>query len=123
HRSAGGDVDVVGFARRDVVHARLREFFFIIGHSFQARVAFMGSLRFLTAGESHGPGLTIVVEGMPAGVPLTEDQIAVDLRRRQGGYGRGGRMLIEQDYAYLNAGVTRGLTTGAPIAMSIENKD
>ena len=53
----------------------------------------MSNLRFLTAGESHGPGLTIVVEGMPAGVPLTEDQIAVDLRRRQGGYGRGGRML------------------------------
>lgn len=83
----------------------------------------MGSFRFLTAGESHGPGLSIIVEGMPAGVPLTEEQIAVDLRRRQGGYGRGGRMLIEQDYAYLTAGVTDRLTTGAPIAMSIENKD
>jgi chorismate synthase len=83
----------------------------------------MSHLRFLTAGESHGPGLTILVEGMPACVPLTEDQIAVDLKRRQGGYGRGGRMLIEQDYAFITAGVTRGLTTGAPIAMSIENKD
>jgi chorismate synthase len=83
----------------------------------------MGSLRFLTAGESHGPGLTIVVEGMPAGVPLTEDQIAVDLRRRQGGYGRGGRMLIEQDYAHITAGVTDGKTTGSPIALGIENKD
>jgi chorismate synthase len=83
----------------------------------------MSHLRFLTAGESHGPGLTILVEGMPAGVPLTEEQIAVDLKRRQGGYGRGGRMLIEQDYAFITAGVTRGLTTGAPIAMSIENKD
>src|SRR5438105_8482894 len=83
----------------------------------------MSHLRFLTAGESHGPGLTILVEGMPAGVPLTEEQIAVDLKRRQGGYGRGGRMLIEQDYAYITAGVTRGITTGAPIAMSIENKE
>ncbi len=83
----------------------------------------MTHLRFLTAGESHGPGLTILIEGMPAGVPVTEEQIAVDLKRRQGGYGRGGRMLIEQDYAYITAGVTRGLTTGAPIAMTIENKD
>lgn len=83
----------------------------------------MGSLRFLTAGESHGPGLTVIVEGMPAGVPLTEEQIAVDLRRRQGGYGRGGRMLIEQDYAHITAGVTGGRTTGAPIALGIENKD
>ncbi len=83
----------------------------------------MSNLRFLTAGESHGPGLTIIVEGMPAGVPVSEEQIAVDLRRRQGGYGRGGRMLIEQDYAYITAGVTSGLTTGAPIALTIENKD
>lgn len=83
----------------------------------------MSNLRFLTAGESHGPGLTIIVEGMPAGVPVSEQQIAVDLRRRQGGYGRGGRMLIEQDYAYITAGVTSGLTTGAPIALTIENKD
>ncbi|MBM2809645.1 MAG: aroC [Chloroflexi bacterium] len=83
----------------------------------------MGSFRFLTAGESHGPGLTIVVEGMPAGVPISEEHIAVDLRRRQGGYGRGGRMLIEEDYAYITAGVTRGVTTGAPIALTIENKD
>lgn len=83
----------------------------------------MAHLRFLTAGESHGPGLRIVVEGMPAGVPVSEEEIAVDLRRRQGGYGRGGRMLIEQDYAHIIAGVTRGVTTGAPIAMDIENKD
>jgi chorismate synthase len=83
----------------------------------------MGAFRFLTAGESHGPGLSIIVEGMPAAVPLTEEQIAVDLSRRQGGYGRGGRMLIEQDYAYITAGVTNGKTTGSPIALSIENKD
>jgi chorismate synthase len=81
------------------------------------------AFRFLTAGESHGPGLRIVIDGMPAGVPLTEDQIAVDLQRRQGGYGRGGRMLIEQDYAYIQSGVTRGITTGAPISLDIENKD
>ena len=54
----------------------------------------MGSFRFLTAGESHGKGLTMVVEGVPAGLPLGEDDIAGDLRRRQGGYGRGGRMTI-----------------------------
>jgi chorismate synthase len=79
--------------------------------------------RFLTAGESHGPGLRIIVDGVPADVPLTEEQIADDLRRRQGGYGRGGRMLIEQDWAHLITGVTRGKTTGAPIALDIENKD
>ena len=79
--------------------------------------------RYLTAGESHGPGLTIVVDGVPAGVPVTEDTIAEDLRRRQGGYGRGGRMLIEKDRAELRAGVARGFTTGAPVAMWIENKD
>ncbi|HEY7066365.1 MAG TPA: chorismate synthase [Chloroflexota bacterium] len=79
--------------------------------------------RYLTAGESHGPGLTIIVDGVPAGVPVTEDTIADDLRRRQGGYGRGGRMLIEKDRAELRAGVARGFTTGAPVAMWIENKD
>jgi chorismate synthase len=79
--------------------------------------------RYLTAGESHGPGLTIIVDGVPAGVPVTEDTIAEDLRRRQGGYGRGGRMLIEKDRAELRAGVAKGFTTGAPVAMWIENKD
>src|SRR3954454_16082065 len=87
------------------------------------RMVVLRTFRFLTAGESHGPGLRIVIDGVPAGVPLTEDQIAVDLRRRQGGYGRGGRMLIEQDYAYIMSGVTRGITTGAPISLDIENKD
>ncbi|HZS02949.1 MAG TPA: chorismate synthase [Chloroflexota bacterium] len=77
----------------------------------------------LTAGESHGPGLTIIIDGVPAGIPLTEDGIAEDLRRRQGGYGRGGRMLIEKDRAELRAGVAKGFTTGAPVAMWIENRD
>ena len=76
-----------------------------------------------TAGESHGPGLTIIVDGVPAGVPVTEDGIGEDLRRRQGGYGRGGRMLIEKDRAELRGGVARGYTTGAPVAMWIENRD
>ncbi|MSQ23323.1 MAG: chorismate synthase [Chloroflexi bacterium] len=80
-------------------------------------------LRFLTAGESHGPGLTIIVEGMPAGVPISEDELAVDMRRRQGGYGRGGRQLIEEDRAIISAGTANGVTTGAPIAMTVENKD
>ncbi len=79
--------------------------------------------KWLTAGESHGPGLTIVIDGVPAGIPLTEDDIADDLRRRQGGYGRGGRMLIEKDRAELRAGVAKGITTGAPVAMWIENRD
>jgi chorismate synthase len=60
---------------------------------------------------------------MPAAVPLTEEALEIDLRRRQGGYGRGGRMLIEQDHACITAGVTDGLTTGAPVALTIENKD
>ena len=80
-------------------------------------------VRFLTAGESHGQGLVIVVEGMPAGLPLTEDYIGVQLARRQRGYGRGGRMLIEQDRAHIMSGVRHGLTLGSPIGMTIENKD
>lgn len=79
--------------------------------------------RFLTAGESHGPGLTCVIEGLPAGLELDEDFIAVDLRRRQGGYGRGGRMLIEKDRAQIRAGVRFGMTIGSPVALWIENKD
>lgn len=80
-------------------------------------------LRFLTSGESHGPGLITVVEGIPAGLELSEDYIARDLRRRQGGYGRGGRMLIEQDRARIFAGVRHGRTLGSPIGFFIENKD
>ena len=79
--------------------------------------------RFLTAGESHGKGLTVVVEGLPAGVPLSEEYIARDMARRQVGYGRGGRMQIERDHADILSGVRHGLTIGSPISMWIENRD
>ncbi len=80
-------------------------------------------LRFLTAGESHGPALTAILEGMPAGLPLSAHDLANDLARRQTSYGAGGRMKIEQDEARILAGVMAGQTTGAPIALLIENKD
>ena len=80
-------------------------------------------LRFLTAGESHGQALVAIVEGMPAGVPIDVDAITSDLRRRQGGYGRGRRMAIESDRAEILSGVRRGHTTGGPIALLIPNKD
>ncbi len=80
-------------------------------------------LRFLTAGESHGPALTAILEGMPAGLPLSEDEIDVQLARRQRGLGSGGRMSIERDRVRLTAGVLGGRTTGAPIALHLENRD
>jgi len=80
-------------------------------------------VRFFTAGESHGQGLVIIVEGVPAGLPITEDYIAVHLGRRQRGYGRGGRMLIEQDRAHIMSGVRHGRTLGSPIGMTLENRD
>jgi len=79
--------------------------------------------QFLTAGESHGPGLTAILEGLPAGLPLTQEEINRQLRRRQQGFGSGGRMRIEKDEASLTGGVLNGHTTGAPIAMHIENRD
>lgn len=82
-----------------------------------------GRFRFLTAGESHGKGLTAVIEGLPAGLPLSEDDIARDLARRQRGYGRGGRMKIERDRAEITAGVRHGLTLGSPVALWVENRD
>jgi chorismate synthase len=81
------------------------------------------TLRFLTAGDSHGKALTAIVEGMPAGLALSEDYIARDLRRRQGGYGRGGRQKIESDRAEIVSGVRHGLTLGSPIALVIPNRD
>ncbi len=79
--------------------------------------------RFLTAGESHGPCLTIIVEGLPAGLSLEKTIVDADLRRRQGGYGRGGRMKIEKDAISFLAGVRHGKTLGSPITMQIENLD
>jgi chorismate synthase len=80
-------------------------------------------LRFLTAGESHGPCLTAIVEGLPAGLSIDLDAVNRDLRRRQGGYGRGDRMAIERDRAEILGGILYGKTTGAPVALRIENKD
>ena len=80
-------------------------------------------MRYLTAGESHGPRLTAIIEGIPAGLPLTAEDINEDLKRRQGGYGRGGRMKIESDQVVFTSGVRHGKTTGAPITMDVINKD
>jgi chorismate synthase len=81
------------------------------------------TLRFLTAGESHGERLTVILDGVPAGLTLREEDLAVDLRRRQGGHGRGGRMAIEHDAAHIVAGVRGGLTLGSPITLEIANRD
>ena len=80
-------------------------------------------LRFLTAGESHGQALVAILEGLPAGLPIDPDAITADLRRRQGGYGRGRRMVIETDRAEILSGVRKGETLGGPIALLIRNKD
>ncbi len=79
--------------------------------------------RFLTAGESHGPCLTMIVEGLPAGLPVEKAIIDEDLRRRQGGYGRGGRMKIEKDAVRFLSGIRHGKTLGSPVSMQIENLD
>ncbi len=80
-------------------------------------------LRFLTAGESHGQGLIALLEGLPAGMAIDADAMTLELRRRQGGYGRGRRMVIESDRAEVLSGVRRGRTTGAPVALLVRNKD
>lgn len=79
-------------------------------------------IRYLTAGESHGPELTGIVEGVPAGLPLTEEEIATHLVRRQQGYGRGGRMAFEKDFATITSGLRFGKTMGGPIAMTMPNR-
>src|SRR6516225_976420 len=81
------------------------------------------ALRLITAGESHGPGLTCIVEGMPSGLQLTEEELNRDMARRQLGHGRGGRMKIERDRAQVTAGVRHGRTLGGPIALQIHNRD
>jgi len=81
------------------------------------------TLRFLTAGESHGPSLTAIIEGLPSGLPLKPEDINHDLRRRQEGYGRGGRMKIERDQVQITGGIIEGQTTGAPLSLVVENRD
>lgn len=80
-------------------------------------------LRYLTAGESHGPMLTVIIDGMPANVNISAADIDRELQRRQQGYGRGGRMKIEKDSVRITGGILHGKTTGAPIALQISNKD
>lgn len=83
----------------------------------------MATLRFLTAGESHGPYLTAILEGMPAGIPISVEMMQREMRRRQLGYGRGPRMQFETDTVELLSGVRRGTTLGSPVTLAIKNKD
>jgi chorismate synthase len=80
-------------------------------------------LRYLTAGESHGPALTVILDGMPAGVPVDRTAVDADLKRRQGGYGRGGRMKIESDRVEVLSGIRHGRTLGSPITLQVTNRD
>jgi chorismate synthase len=81
------------------------------------------SIRFLTAGESHGKGLCVILEGFPAHLPITAEDVNAELARRQAGYGRGGRMLIEKDQVEILSGVRQGYTLGSPVALFIKNND
>src|ERR1700719_347740 len=81
------------------------------------------ALRLITAGESHGPGLTCIVEGLPAGLQLTPEDLNEDMSRRQLGHGRGGRMKIERDTAEVTGGVRHGRTLGSPVALRVDNRD
>ena len=80
-------------------------------------------IRYLTAGESHGPQLSAIIEGLPAGLKISEDIINVDLARRQGGYGRGGRMQIEKDTVEILSGIRWGETIGSPVTLAVRNRD
>ena len=80
-------------------------------------------IRLVTAGESHGPGLTCVVEGLPAGLELSQEDLDRDMARRQLGHGRGGRMKIERDHAVVTGGLRHGRTLGGPIALQVPNRD
>ena len=79
--------------------------------------------RFLTAGESHGPGLTVIVEGIPAGLQISKEYLSRDMSRRMQGHGRGGRMKIETDEPIIRSGIRHGLTLGSPISILIDNRD
>src|SRR5213079_1750505 len=103
-------------ARRDQGRLRLRA-------RRAIRSPHMSRFRFVSAGESHGPQLTVIVTGMPAGVRLDRERINRDLARRQHGYGRGGRMKIESDEVEITGGVRGGETLGSPIAIAIRNRD
>jgi chorismate synthase len=81
------------------------------------------TLRLITAGESHGPGLTCLLEGLPAGLRLSPEELNEDMARRQLGHGRGGRMKIEKDTAQVTGGIRHGMTLGGPIALQVENRD
>ncbi|MFE4425593.1 chorismate synthase [Peribacillus butanolivorans] len=80
-------------------------------------------MRYLTAGESHGPQLTTIIEGLPAGMPITNEDINEELGRRQKGHGRGRRMQIEKDQAFISSGIRHGYTLGSPVALVVENDD
>lgn len=80
-------------------------------------------MEYITAGESHGPELTAIVTGVPAGLPVSEEHINADLARRQAGYGRGGRMAIEKDKVRVTSGIRFGRTIGSPIALTVRNRD
>ena len=80
-------------------------------------------LRYLTAGESHGPQLTAIIEGLPAGLEISAEAINLDLARRQQGYGRGGRMKIETDRVEILSGVRWGETLGSPLTLAVINRD
>ena len=82
----------------------------------------MTKFRFLTAGESHGMGLTVILEGIPSNLSLSEEYIRIDMSRRQKGYGSGGRMKIEKDKANIYSGIRHGKTLGSPIGIIINNE-
>ncbi|MEN9839110.1 MAG: hypothetical protein RL177_589, partial [Bacteroidota bacterium] len=82
----------------------------------------MHHFRYLTAGESHGPELTTIIDGVPAGIPMSVDDIATQLARRQEGYGRGGRMAFEKDVPIITSGIRFGKTMGGPITMKLVNR-
>ena len=93
------------------------------GSRFGAKIEPMAHLRYLTAGESHGPGLVAILEGLPAGLPVSTKAIADELRRRRAGYGRGPRMKVEADEFEVMSGVRAGLTLGSPVAILIRNSE